>query len=127
MNMEMRNSVVFRGNEELFYRVQIAENFFTRLRGLLGRRVLQIGEGLLIRPCGSIHTFWMRFPIDAVYLDNRMQVVGIDKNLKPSRVGSRVRGACAVLEIGSGEADRSDIIKGQTLGVFEEYQEERSC
>src|ERR671938_317897 len=56
------------------------------MRGLLGRGELERGEGLLLEPAGSIHTFFMRFPIDAVFLDRGLRVVGLAPELAPWRL-----------------------------------------
>ena len=86
-------------------RCRIAENPLTRLKGLLGRGQLGPGEGLLLRPVGAIHTWFMRFPIDAVFLDRELSVVGLAETLKPWRFAGR-RGARAVLELPAGECAR---------------------
>jgi uncharacterized protein len=75
-----------------------------RMRGLLGRASLSGGEGILLRPAGSIHTFFMRFAIDAVFLDRDLVVVGIERDLSPWRAAARKR-AHAVLELAAGECD----------------------
>jgi uncharacterized membrane protein (UPF0127 family) len=67
-------------------RCVVADSFFTRLRGLLGRRELSRDEGLLIRPGSSIHTWFMRFPIDVVFLDRDLRVSPL---VRRRRVGSR--------------------------------------
>ena len=87
-----------------------------RMRGLLGRRSLAEGEGILLRPAGSIHTFFMRFAIDAVFLDQDLVVVGIERSLGPWRIASR-GGAKAVIELGSGECERHGIEIGDALAV----------
>jgi uncharacterized protein len=92
----------------------IADNPFTRLRGLLGRTSLPAGEGLLIRPAPSIHTAFMRFPIDAVFLDADLCVVGVEAALRPWRVAGR-RGARAVLELAAGGAARAAVREGERL------------
>ena len=74
------------------------------MRGLLGRRTLPADEGILLRPAGSIHTAFMRFPIDAVFLDRELVVVGIAPELPPWRAAGR-KGAHAVLELASGESE----------------------
>jgi uncharacterized membrane protein (UPF0127 family) len=84
------------------------------MRGLLGRRSLPRGEGILLRPAGSIHTFFMRFPIDAVFVDRDGKVVGIEHDLKPWRTAGR-KGAKAVLEIAAGEGRARAIATGQQL------------
>ena len=97
-------------------RCLLAETPLARLRGLLGRSDLPAGEGLLLRPAGSIHTAFMRFPIDAVFLDPDLRVVKIAPDLKPWRVAGS-RGAKAVLEIPAGEASRRGVTVGDRLVV----------
>jgi uncharacterized membrane protein (UPF0127 family) len=95
-------------------RCMLAANPWTRLKGLLGRRELPVGEGLLIRPTWSVHMFFMRFPIDAVFLDGENVVLRIADRLRPWRTASR-RGAKAVLELPAGEADRRQLAVGDRL------------
>jgi uncharacterized membrane protein (UPF0127 family) len=89
-------------------RCLVAKTPWARMRGLLGRSDLPRGEGILLRPAGSIHTFFMRFPIDAVFLDNAGKVVGIERELRPWRT-ARHRGAKAVLELAAGAAERVQV------------------
>ncbi len=84
------------------------------MRGLLGRRELPPDEGILLRPAGSIHTAFMRFPIDAVFLDRELVVVGIAPHLHPWRAASR-KGAHAVLELAGGETERRRLRVGDRL------------
>jgi hypothetical protein len=84
------------------------------MRGLLGRDELEQGEGLLLRPASSIHTFFMRFPIDAVFLDRELAVVGIEDSITPWRAASQ-RGAKAVLELPAGESSRRGLAVGDRL------------
>ena len=63
--------------------VKIADNPFTRIRGLLHKACLLKGEALMIKPCNSIHMFFMRFPIDVVFVDKNDTVVGIVENIQP--------------------------------------------
>src|SRR4051812_50197469 len=63
----------------------LAETALARLRGLLGRSGLSSGEGMLLRPAASIHTAFMRFPIDAVFLDRENRVVKVAAELAPWR------------------------------------------
>jgi len=84
-------------------------------KGLLGRDGLHAGEGLLLSdPTGSIHMFFMRFSIDAVFLTKDLEVVKVVEDLKPWRM-ARARGAKRILEIGSGEAARLGIKPGDRL------------
>ena len=84
------------------------------MRGLLGRDRLERGEGLLLRPASSIHTFFMRFPIDAVFVGRDGTVLGVEHELKPWRMARR-RGAKWVLELAAGEADARAVFTGARL------------
>jgi uncharacterized membrane protein (UPF0127 family) len=84
------------------------------MRGLLGRRSLQSGEGILICPTWSIHTAFMRFRIDAVFLDREGRVLKIVRELRPWRAAS-CRGARAVLELPAGEAEQQGVVVGERL------------
>jgi uncharacterized membrane protein (UPF0127 family) len=99
-------------------RCLIADGAFGRMRGLLGRKELPSGEGILLRPSGSVHTFFMRFPIDVVFLDRELRVVAIAANVPPWRMRG-ARGAKAVLELTAGEASRRALAEGQTLLLSE--------
>ena len=92
----------------------VADSPISRMKGLLGRSEMRPGEGLLLRPASSIHTFFMRFPIDAVFLDRGLRVLGISDELRPWRAASR-RGAHAVLELPAGESARRGLEVGEKL------------
>ena len=93
---------------------ELADRPLLRLRGLLGRSELPAGEGLFISPAPSIHTAFMRFPIDALFLDREMRVVRIVERLRPWRMASK-RGARAVLELAAGECARRGVQVGDRL------------
>jgi uncharacterized membrane protein (UPF0127 family) len=95
---------------------KVADSPLTRLRGLMGRASLALGEGLLLKPCGSIHTWFMRFPIDAVFLDREMRVVHVADSIRPWRM-ARGRKARSVLELAAGEAAQRGIAVGDTLAL----------
>jgi uncharacterized protein len=92
----------------------LAETMFARLRGLLGRSGLSLGEGMLLRPAASIHTAFMRFPIDAVFLDRENRVVKVAAELAPWRAAA-CRGSRTVLELPAGEAARQGLRPGVSL------------
>jgi uncharacterized protein len=100
--------------EELCPRCQVADTFWTRFRGLQLRPPLAVGDGLLLRPAGSIHTFFMRFAIDAVFCDGDLRVLDVREGLRPWRAAS-VRGAKAVLELPAGHARRTGLRRGRRL------------
>jgi uncharacterized membrane protein (UPF0127 family) len=86
-------------------RCRLADRPWTRARGLLGRRRLEADEGLLLRPVGAIHTLFMRFAIDVVFLDRDYVVLKVVENLRPWRFAA-ARRAKAVLELPTGSAAR---------------------
>src|SRR5215217_1381124 len=83
-------------------RCSVADTALSRMKGLLGRRSLECGEGLLLRPAGSVHTAFMRFPIDVVFLTGELEVIDVAARVPPWRAAGR-RGAKAVLELPAGE------------------------
>ena len=94
----------------------VADGVWTRFRGLMGRRGLESGEGLLLRPAGSIHTCFMRFPLDVVFLDGDLEVLRVAAAVRPWRARLQ-RGARAVLELPAGEAERVGIQAGDRLSL----------
>jgi len=97
--------------------ISVAASFADRGRGLLGRSGLDLDQGLLIVPCSSIHTLFMRFPIDAVFFDRRGRVTKLAVDLQPWRFAWSGR-AHACLELASGGAARHGFRAGQTLACF---------
>jgi len=95
-------------------RCVVADTALRRLRGLLGRRELSPGDGIVLRPGWSIHTAFMLFPIDVAFVDADQVVVKIVKNLKPFRA-SVCRGARDVVELAAGEAERRGLEPGDRL------------
>jgi len=95
-------------------RCVLADTFLSRLRGLLGRRELGADEGLLLTPAGSIHTWFMRFPIDVVFLTSDLTVLGVREAVKPWRM-TGWRGARTVLELPAGTCERRKLHVGDRL------------
>ena len=98
----------------LLPRVARTTSALERMRGLLGRRALAQGEGLLIAPCNAIHTLFMGFPIDVVFLDRENRAVRILPCVPPFRWAMAL-GAAMVLETRAGEIDRAGIATGDRL------------
>jgi uncharacterized membrane protein (UPF0127 family) len=92
-------------------RCVVAATALARARGLLGRKALPPGEGLLLKPTFSVHMFFMRFPIDAVFIGRDGSVLRVAAHLKPWRAAMRIR-ARMVLELAAGEAERLGLSVG---------------
>jgi uncharacterized membrane protein (UPF0127 family) len=97
----------------------VAQRPFARMKGLLGSPELPAGDGLLLLPAPSVHTWFMRFPIDVVFLDWDLTVMDVVEGLKPWRAAGRRR-ARAVLELAPGEARRRNIRRGDRLKLVDE-------
>jgi len=97
-------------------RIEIARNLFSRMRGLLGREALPAGGGMLIERCASIHTFFMRFPIDALFVDSQLTVVRTVRHLGPWRLAAAL-GASACVELPAGALDDADVRPGDVLAL----------
>jgi uncharacterized membrane protein (UPF0127 family)/CheY-like chemotaxis protein len=91
--------------------VKLADSYLSRTVGLLGRRTLPPGQGVVLRPSFSIHTFFMRFPIDVIFLDMDLTVMKIADSVPSFRTAS-CRGAREVVELAAGECAR----RGLTVG-----------
>ena len=97
-------------------RVERADGFLPRLKGLLGRQGLAEGEGLILEDCASVHTCFMRFPIDLCFLGAGYEVLKTLENLGPWRMASSL-GARAVLELPAGRVRDCEVRQGDRLEV----------
>lgn len=95
--------------------VIVADTFLKRLRGLMFTKELERNSSLLIKPCNSIHMFFMNYSIDVLYLDRNENIVFIEEDLKPGKIGKHVKKASSVLELPSGKAKETGIKEGDTL------------
>ncbi len=110
----MRTLSLHRGAQCLVPRVRHARHWHQRLFGLLALPPLGEGEGLLIEPCASIHTFGMRYPLDLLFLSGNHQVLGWREHLAPWRVAS-FGGARSTLELAAGALARIAPQAGEQL------------
>lgn len=98
-------------NQIIAEEVLVADSFWLRLKGLLGRKEIGKSEALLLSPCNAIHCFGMKFTIDAVFLDEKMRIIYIADHLKPKSRANH-RNAQYVLELKAGIVE----IKGLKIG-----------
>jgi uncharacterized membrane protein (UPF0127 family) len=105
-----------RTGEWVVARLESAFDSTTRRRGLLGRTGLDPGTGLVIAPTNAVHTFWMRFDIDVVFVRRDGRVVRVRRDVPPRRVAMALK-AFAVIEVQGGSTRRLDIRPGDELRV----------
>ena len=95
----------------------LANTFFTRLRGLMFRRRLSPDEALWLRPCNGVHTFWMLFAIDVIFLDRDLRIVKLVENMRPFRVTRPHLAARSVIELPAHSISRAGLKIGDRLDV----------
>lgn len=102
---------------EIASHVEVAESFTSRLVGLLGRSGLPSGHALWIKRCGSVHTFFMRFAIDVVFLDDALVARSVHRNLRPWRITPLRFGSLSAIEFAAGTLDATSVTRGDRLHV----------
>jgi len=86
-----------------------------RIKGLLGKDSLSANEGLILKPCSSIHTFFMRFSIDVLFLDKNMQITRLFQNMPPNRLGSIVWASLMAIELPAGKISQTNTQVGDII------------
>ena len=99
----------------LVSRGRVAGSFWSRLKGLLGTRSLDPGDGLLIERCSSIHSFFMRYSFDALFLKGDGRVVHVIDDMRPNRISRHVFSARRVLELPAGVIRESGTVHGDII------------
>jgi uncharacterized protein len=97
---------------------EVADTSAKRRTGLLKHKSLEEGQGLWIAPCEAVHSFFMKFPIDVVYLDRAKRVRKVTRNMLPWRISGCLT-ADSVLELPAGTIDATRTVRGDQL-AFEE-------
>lgn len=110
------NALNTRNGKQLSSNVRTATGVVSRMKGLLGKKELGKGESLLIKPCKSVHTIGMRFPIDIVFLDKGNNVITL-RTLPPNRITGIYLKAVSVLELKAGTLTATDTRLGDRLAI----------
>jgi uncharacterized membrane protein (UPF0127 family) len=100
-------------------RIVLANTFLSRLFGLLGKKRLDAGCGVLIRPSSGVHTLGMLFPIDVIALDKDLRVLKVWRRLVPFRITSISLKTNCILELAAGQIDQCRINPGDQLEITE--------
>jgi len=95
--------------------VRMARTFWSRFRGLMFTSEFRTGTALHIQPCQSIHTFFMRYSIDVLYLDSNLRVIAVEENVKPGKFGRIHSKASSVIELPIGKVYETKTEIGQEV------------
>ena len=114
----MKIGNVYIGSLLIFEKIRIADTFFRRFMGLMGKKSFDGFSGLLLLPFDQIHTFFMKMNIDAVYLDHNMKVISVMPCIDTGKIMPKVKNARSVLELPEGMADKYGIRTGDILSVM---------
>jgi uncharacterized membrane protein (UPF0127 family) len=116
----MKQVSILYNNKTILNRVWLADSFITRLKGLMFRKTLEENEGMLITPCRQIHTFFMKFPIDVLFINREGIVQEAITDMPSGRVSSFVKTGISVLEMKAGMIKKYSIDKGSFLEIGKE-------
>lgn len=104
--------------QEISKNAILASSFLKRLKGLMFTKELEQDKSMYIDKCNQIHTFFMNYNIDVLYLDKNNTVIHIDESLRPGKVVKKVVDAVAVLELQEGKIKSSNIEVGDVIEIF---------
>lgn len=99
-------------------KLERADTFWTRFLGLLPYKSLPEGEGLILTPCRSVHTFFMKFSIDVLYLDQYYRIVKVHERVKPWRALAPCKKAIHVLELPAGMIATTETCEGHRIAFI---------
>lgn len=102
-------------SEIVFEKLILSESTISRMVGLLGRKGLGPDEAMWITNCNAIHTFFMKFSIDCVFVDQKGQIKKIYHEVKPWKIAGPVWGAAAVVEMAAGQARYKNLSEGEVI------------
>ena len=109
-----------KNNAVLADRVRVADTFYKRLVGLLNRKSLGKGEALILKPCSSIHTLFMRFSIDVLFLDKNNKVIGLLSVFRPFRFSPIYPGSRLTIELPGNTLKITQTQLGDTIVIASE-------
>lgn len=101
----------------LAYEAKLATSLEQRMKGLLGRNSLSANEALILKPCTSIHTFFMRFPIDVLFLDQNMRIIRLIQNMPPNRVSPMIWAGRMAIELPAGKISQTNTQAGDLIEI----------
>ena len=118
--MSIKKIINKTNNTILAERAEIADTPFRRIKGLLGRKALKEGEGIVITRCSSIHTFFMRFSIDVAFLDRHNRIMAMANSLPPARLFSSLFKGKIAIELPAGTLRKTGTKLGNLVEIGQE-------
>lgn len=115
----MKIKALRRGGETLLPTLMVAEHFSERFMGLMFKQELEANSGLLIPNCSMVHMFFMKFPLDLVFLSRESEILCLQKDLKPWHLSQQVPRARSVIEVAPGFISRHNCRIGETLEIVD--------
>ncbi|MDD4689641.1 MAG: DUF192 domain-containing protein [Eubacteriales bacterium] len=97
--------------------VIMADTFFGRLTGLMPKKTLVDGEGMILKPCKQVHTYFMGYSIDVIFLTEENRIIYLQSNMEPGRVSSYIKKANSVLEVPEGTINKWTLKVGDVLDI----------
>lgn len=98
-------------------KVHMADSFFKRLKGWMGKTHIEDNEALILSPCSSIHTFGMRHPIDVLFLDKENAIIFLINNMSPWKISPIKKSATKVVELKNGTIDRYNLEVSDSISI----------
>lgn len=108
---------LMRGTQIILPHLEVADTLWARTKGLLGRSHLPADQGLWIKECNNIHTFFMRFPIDLIFVNRKMEVTRTVPRVKPGRLVFSMLRSVHVIELSEGFLEKNPVKVGEKLHV----------
>lgn len=96
---------------------KLADNYFTRLKGLLNKKSMPAGSALIIKPCSMVHSIGMKMYIDVLFVSSTKEVVHIIEAMKPNRVSPFIHNAQLVIELPAGQIQKTATLIGHTVSI----------
>lgn len=112
----MKELTIYKDDKKIFSKINFANSFDERVKGLMFTSEKDAGEGMLIEPCNSIHTFFMQFSLDVAFLNKKNEIVRIIRDIRPWRMTWIIWGARKVLEVPAGKLP-TDLNVGDQIKV----------
>lgn len=97
--------------------VIVADTVFKRMKGLLGEKEFNPGQALILKPCDSVHTFFMNFPIDVLFVDRKNRAIKVLLYFKPFRISKIYFRASFAIELPAGTIQSSHTSEGNILSI----------